>query len=308
MMDSPTRTSTSAPPAPPAESADRGGIPRNPFDSPRHRAASSYHAPDGGDRVRRLDAGADAARDSLTASAVDGAFRAFIGDSNYPCVGAKSAVNNASYRLGIYGELSDGDATVGLCRDLFRFRHELDSIDAHFATFAAVFYGSPSLDERQFERALWQQLQALHDADAPLHAWDGEVSHDPDDSHFSFSFAGRAFFIVGLHPAASRISRRFPWPTLVFNAHDQFERLRQEGKMERMKQVIRRKDQQLQGSVNPVLRDFGDDSEARQYSGRAVEDDWSPDFEAKVPSKCPFHRLLKLGRTHHGGTKRRSRS
>jgi hypothetical protein len=34
----------------------------------------------------------------------------------------------------------------------------------------------------------------------------------------------------------------------------------------------------LQGSINPNLSDFGVHSEARQYSGRAVEDAW----------KCPF--------------------
>jgi hypothetical protein len=36
----------------------------------------------------------------------------------------------------------------------------------------------------------------------------------------------------------------------------------------------------LQGSLNPNLADFGEQSEARQYSGRATEADWV----------CPFHR------------------
>jgi FPC/CPF motif-containing protein YcgG len=249
--------------------------------------------------VDRLAGGDDRALD-LRAAATHGALQALIGDSQYPCVGAKSAFNNGSYRLGLYGTLGSHDATRGLARDLFDFRHRLDSIDGRFATFVSVFDGPLELSEAEFERRLWQQLQALHFEDAPLHDWDSDVSSDPDDPHFSFSFAGRAFFIVGLHPRASRIARRFPWPTIVFNAHDQFERLREEGKMERMKTIIRQKDLELQGTENPVLRDHGDESEARQYSGRAVEDDWQPPFvsvsENQPASKCPFHRLF--GRNH----------
>jgi len=36
----------------------------------------------------------------------------------------------------------------------------------------------------------------------------------------------------------------------------------------------------VQGSLNPNLADFGERSEARQYSGREVEEHW----------RCPFHR------------------
>ena len=278
--------------APALEIADP---PVNPFDSDAALAASNYHRRDGN---RLVDDAGGGAVDPLTAAAVDGAFRGFVGDPHYPCVGAKSAVNNDSYRLAVYGDLASGDATAGLCRDLFRFRHELDGIDATFATFAAVFYESPPVDERGFEGAMWRQLQLVHDADSRHHGWDPGTSPDPADPHFSFSFAGRAFFIVGLHPAASRMSRRFPWPTLVFNAHDQFDRLREQGVMERMKRVIHRKDLELQGTPNPVLKDFGTSSEARQYSGRAVEEGWTPPFKANVDggdgeSKCPFHKLFK---------------
>jgi hypothetical protein len=46
-----------------------------------------------------------------------------------------------------------------------------------------------------------------------------------------------------------------------------------------MQEAIRQRDIALQGSINPVLARFGEASEARQYSGRAVESNW----------KCPFH-------------------
>ncbi len=92
------------------------------------------------------------------------------------------------------------------------------------------------------------------------------------------SIAGRAFFVVGLHPAASRMARRSPHPSLVFNFHNQFQTLKATGKYAKMQDVIRSRDLALQGSVNPVLARFGEASEARQYSGRAVTADWV----------CPF--------------------
>src|SRR5207253_10806188 len=95
---------------------------------------------------------------------------------------------------------------------------------------------------------------------------------------FSFSFAGHAFFIVGLHPGSARLARQFPWPTLVFNPHVQFERLREEGKFEKMKEVVRHREEQLEGDVSPVLADFGADTEAKQYAGRVVEPGWHPPF------------------------------
>lgn len=45
--------------------------------------------------------------------------------------------------------------------------------------------------------------------------------------------------------------------------------------------MIRARDKTLQGDLNQNLADYGEASEARQYSGRAVENDW----------KCPFHKV-----------------
>ena len=66
----------------------------------------------------------------------------------------------------------------------------------------------------------------------------------------------------------------------MFNPHAQFGRLRGEGRFRRIQQAIREREIAVQGSLNPNLADFGERSEARQYSGRAVEEEW----------RCPFHR------------------
>jgi FPC/CPF motif-containing protein YcgG len=145
--------------------------------------------------------------------------------------------------------------------------------------FVAVFPENPPLTELAFEERLWAELRHLHDCD-PVSEWDPAVSSNPDDPRFAYSFAGRAMFVVGLHSTSSRLARRFPWPALVFNPRAQFERLRAEGRFERLRQAVRERDLALQGSLNPNLADFGESSEARQYSGRATEAEW----------RCPFHR------------------
>jgi FPC/CPF motif-containing protein YcgG len=167
---------------------------------------------------------------------------------------------------------------AGLARDLFEFVEDLPSIGGGFTTFLATFRGPNAIDEVDFERLLWAQLQGLYEQDRLHHGWDPSVSSDPEDPDFSFSFAGRAFFVVGLHPASSRYARRFAWPTLVFNVHEQFERLREGGNFARVREVIRAREIELQGSLNPNLSDFGELPEARQYSGRPVGKGW----------RCPF--------------------
>ncbi len=142
-------------------------------------------------------------------------------------------------------------------------------------TFAAVFSGPSSMDEHRFEALLWAQLQRLHDLDVARGApWAEDVSPDPEDPRFSFSLCGHPFFVIGLHPGASRRARRFAVPAMVFNSHRQFESLRADGRYGRMQAAIRERDVALQGSINPNLTDFGQASEARQYSGREVEPGW----------------------------------
>lgn len=223
--------------------------------------------------------------DSFHAEALS-AFRAVVLDQDFPCVGARAALNAASYVLHVYDELAGEPATEKLSHDLARFTNS-ELRDHEYATFVAVFAAPAVADEIQFEQLLWRQLALLNRADAQ--PWDPSVRSDPADAQFSFSFAGQSLYVIGMHPQSSRLARRFPWAALVFNPHVQFERLRSEGKWKRMQHTIRERDVALQGSINPMLSDFGQSSEARQYSGRAVEEDWQPPFKAATPGKCPFH-------------------
>ncbi len=248
----------------------------NAFPSDLARANSSYAAFDNNKLVRVLD---PEQRPSALMELVHDSFRALVLSPRFSCVGAKAAVHREDYRMGMYSQMNTPEANAGLAHDLFAFVQEQQHIESNFTTFVACFTEPRPVDEAHFEQLLWQQLQALHDLDAPLHVWDPSVSSNPESPSFSFSFAGRAFFIIGLSPTCSRWSRRFAWPTLIFNAHNQFEQLRKRGKYQSIRDSIRAREYALQGSSNALLSDFGEQSEARQYAGRSVEQDW----------RCPFH-------------------
>jgi FPC/CPF motif-containing protein YcgG len=218
---------------------------------------------------------------------VQAQFNAFVADPAFPCLGAKAALNAGSYQLRSYARLADPATSAKLYLDLTAFTGWELARAHEYASFIAVFQGPLGLGEMAFERLLWSQLHQLHALDQE--SWDPLVSSDPASPRFSFSLAGQALYVVGLHDGSSRLARRFRWLALVFNPHEQFEKLRADGKWKRMQKIIRDRDRALQGSVNPMLNDFGETSEARQYSGRAVEENWQPPLPAgDRKSGCPF--------------------
>ena len=199
--------------------------------------------------------------------------------NGHPCVGASAALKRGEYWHGIYGRMDGAEDVMGLARDLFQYLRDQEAEPREFGTFLATFKGPKGLTEEEFETLLWRKLGELDQISSVFYPWDPTVSPDPESPQFSFSFAGKAFYVVGLHQGSSRMARSFEYPTLVFNLHSQFEKLRASGKYDRMRDTIRSRDEKLQGSVNPMLNDFGKVSEARQYSGRKVDEGW----------KCPFH-------------------
>lgn len=212
---------------------------------------------------------------------VHDSFRALVLNDQFACVGGSAAVRQNTYRFGLYDALGHVPSSAALGTDLRRFIADSDLKDKPLTAFAASFLGPVPADESDFEVLLWQTLQQLSDLD--VSPWAGGRQSDPSEPTFTFSFGGTSFFIVGLHASSSRLTRRFAWPTLMFNPHEQFDRFRQSGTYDRFRSVIRARDVALQGTINPMLSDFGEASEARQYSGRPVDQEW----------KCPFHAARK---------------
>ena len=204
---------------------------------------------------------------------------AAIAEEGFPCVGAKSAMARGMLRTIVCHSIESAWDDLRIHSELLEWARAYRERPSGLRSFAVVFQGPGQLDEERFEAAMWKRLQSLADKDGWRGLpYDRSVSPDPDDPHFSLSFGGAAFFVIGLHPNASRPARRMKRPTLVFDLHEQFERLREDGRYEGMREKIIRRDVTLAGSVNPMLARFGESSEARQYSGRAVGEDW----------RCPF--------------------
>lgn len=206
-------------------------------------------------------------------------FRAFIGDRGFPCVGAKSALAKGTLATVVCRSIVSSWDDLVIYERLLDWANDYREDPSLFRSLAFIFDDEEPLTEPQFERALWDRVQSLADKDAWFGLpYDETVSSDPQNPHFSLSFGGEAFFIVGMHPRASRPARRFERPVMVFNLHDQFEQLRAQGSYEKIRETILERDVKLAGSINPMLARHGDVSEAGQYSGRSVGPDW----------QCPY--------------------
>jgi hypothetical protein len=208
--------------------------------------------------------------------------------SDFPCLGAKAALAQGNLAIETAGPITATGDDEQIHDGLARWSRTPRSDDAQtFRSLAVVFAGPHDLTEVEFECALWDRLNALTTLDrAAGHAPDPAFSTDPQDPAFALSFGGRAYFAVGLHPNASRRARRAPAPSIVFNLHDQFAELRKADKYERMRGVILARDEAFAGRPNPMIARHGEVSEARQYSGRAVGNDWVCPF-APLASEPP---------------------
>ena len=202
----------------------------------------------------------------------------FVAAADFPCVGAKAALRRHQLNVLVVSDIrsSAGDLLITRHLQEFAVRHDNDA--QMFVSQAVVFGNRIAFSEEEFETHLWQRLTNLHAIDRCDFQWDANVDSDPSSPHFSLSIGGKGFFVVGLHPNASRAARRFHYPTLVFNLHAQFERLRDEGRYEQIRSKTIERDIALDGNVNPMLARHGEGSAAAQFSGRVVEKNW----------KCPF--------------------
>ncbi|WP_120715893.1 guanitoxin biosynthesis heme-dependent pre-guanitoxin N-hydroxylase GntA [Tsuneonella amylolytica] len=209
-------------------------------------------------------------------------FRDWIRGEDFPCVGAKAAVARGNLTLVHARHLASAWNDLEIHRAILDWNRARAGDEGQLHSFAVIFDGPGDLSETRFERLMWERLQSLADKDVWLgQSYDDSVSADPQNPHFALSFGGEALFVVGLHPGASRPARRFSRPVLVFNPHKQFEMLREQGKYERMRERILTRDEKLAGSINPMLAEHGTASAARQYSGRAVGEDWVCPFSDK---------------------------
>lgn len=206
-------------------------------------------------------------------------YKGFLRARDFPCIGAKAAASKNHVRCFVASDMASPDDDERMLRFIYQF---VDSYRKSIDTFhsAAIIFKKPlPITEEEFEDMFWLRLNSLIAFDRNNYNHDRRVDANPQSSMFSFSLKEEAFFIIGLHPSSSRKARRFAYPAIVFNPHEEFERLKRTGKYEPMKKTVRRRDELYSGSVNPMLTDFGEAPEVIQYSGKQYDSTW----------KCPLH-------------------
>jgi FPC/CPF motif-containing protein YcgG len=202
----------------------------------------------------------------------------FINNKEFPCVAAKTALTWKQIKCLVVDHLACPKDDAAILEFLYEFVEEYRQSTKLYHSVAIIFKGPEEPNEAQFEEFFWQRLQALSNLDAQRYGYDKRVVADPNSPDFSFSLKEEAFFIIGLHPGSSRLARQFKYPTLVFNAHAQFEQIRDASRYDGLRNTIRSRDMAFSGSINPMLEDYGQASEVYQYSGKAYDQAW----------KCPF--------------------
>ena len=201
-------------------------------------------------------------------------YLSYLDNKAFPCIAAKAALAKKHIRCMVVDHMACPKDDAAILHYLYNFIDEYRRADDFFYSAAIIFKGPTTITESIFDQLLWQRLQSLANMDAQQYSYDKRVSNDPASGSFSFSLKEEALFIIGLHPVSSREARRFAYPTLAFNPHAQFEKLRNENRYDKMKEVVRKRDTLYSGSVNPMLADFGEASEVYQYSGVQYDSDW----------------------------------
>jgi FPC/CPF motif-containing protein YcgG len=202
----------------------------------------------------------------------------FLNAQAFPCIGAKAAVAKdhiCCFEADHMACPKDDDAILEF---LYRFITYYRKASDRFYSAAVIFKAPEPDSEATFDSLLWLRLRSLQAHDRKTYQHDSRVSSDPESPHFSFSLMQEALYVIGLHPKSNRKARRFEWPTLVFNPHAEFEKLREAGRFETMKKTVQKRDIKFSGSINPLVKDFGEQSEVFQYSGLHHDADW----------KCPL--------------------
>ena len=224
-----------------------------------------------------------------------------INDKAFPCVAARSSVHAGNIAFYEASHMACPHDDQNILDFLYCFiddyrKHDTiekdDAIEKHdtnekhgkivdyiktrdsFRSAVIIFEAPEQITEEHFEIFLWKRLQALHDLDKKNYKYDSRVDSHPRSEKFSFSIKEEAFFIIGMHPGSSRLARRFKNPAIVFNPHGQFEKIKSENKYEKIKAIVRKRDERISGSINPMLADFGERSESFQYSGKLYDPGW----------------------------------
>lgn len=195
----------------------------------------------------------------------------FILQPSFPCIMAKSVINQGFFHTFSLPDLSKESVKNALDK-MYDFISEMQAKNVNLSSCAIVLEDESLKDFNVFESKFWEFLKELNIIDKKFYKPDPEVDSDPSSSNFSYSIKSESFFIIALHPDSPRWARRFKYPSIVFNPHKQFEKMRKNGTYLKVRDLIRKKDKLLQGCENSMLQNFGEKSEVYQYLGKVYKE------------------------------------
>jgi FPC/CPF motif-containing protein YcgG len=205
-------------------------------------------------------------------------YLAYLDQKGFPCIAAKAARKFGHVVCFVADHMACPKDDQAILQFLYDFTDTYRKSDKAFHSAAILFREPDDLNATLFDTLLWKRLSALRQLDNQHYAYDPRVNADPASEKFSFSLKQEAFFVIGIHGASPRKARQFRYPSLIFNPHAEFEKLRAARRYEPLKRAVRKRDIAFSGSVNPMLSDFGEASEVFQYSGNQYDNTW----------KCPL--------------------
>jgi uncharacterized protein len=119
------------------------------------------------------------------------AFFDFIGQSHFPCVGAKSAIANGGLEVHVAADICQSGDDAFIHAALVRGMDRAHADGSRLKSMAVVFDRYHATSEEEFEAQLWQRLDALAGIDRTLGVpWSAAVSNDPRSPNYAFSLGG----------------------------------------------------------------------------------------------------------------------
>lgn len=209
--------------------------------------------------------------------------KATVQAPTFPCLGAKSTFKTENMRFSFYDALGCPNSIKKLAQGLYFYIDEKKEINggSAFTSFAAIFEGPYFPDFDSFEKTYFSVLYELHLIDKEKYPWPSHIPKDPNAQKFAFCFGGKGFFVTGMGPVIPRLSRRFIAPVMVFNAHENFTALKENGIFDKIKPKIRAGDMMLEQNGHYVNSGVAEGRESAQYCGNPKD---------RKEFKCPFHK------------------
>lgn len=195
----------------------------------------------------------------------------FIQQDSFPCIMAKAVARKGHIDIHEVPDIKNPAAVLPIMEKLYAFVDQFRQNQEKLSSFMLVVKDESLGNFETFGKNFYDFLQLLHHEDKKLYPHDPRVARSVKEKNFSYSIKSEAFFIIALHPQSPRWARRFRYPAIVFNPHVQFERLRENKIYTKIRNIIRNRDKMLQGSINPMLNDFGERSEVFQYLGKVYQ-------------------------------------